>query len=957
MLGKTQLLVLIVLSFVFGCKNIDYGALDADTAKPPSAWALVDFFVHVSSSESGAEKGEIELRLHEELRHESNFGGVNTTFMASESLVFAAPDVATNEAIPDSETALIDMVGIEIVDAKDRFICPEGNGVVANLVRNLVRNTDEIRSSSTEIIFRATDLACGGNKLVELSKLVGSIDDLALVPSHTWKSADTARAKEILQEVDAFHAQESKEGGALQKTQHEGINELIDVFLMRRKMLQGYVKMREEINSHVHLETMAGEVFDAEKPDAKHVVIPAVLNGFLDPQVNRVDLEDTAVADSDDFDAILLKEALLSTVLKFLQYQEMFQSEMFESSKYAKRFVEEKNRFSGDLRAYIDEVEKQFNANVDQTNPMVYRNVSDVAMPLNLRINNLNTFLKKDEMSCEEYTCKKEGGKDCRQNPKQEVCENLTPRFYDELLAPSCQARGEEEKHSDLYVLLMTQKIMEATRINKPCEKYIEAASLSNIDKSQDIIDGIVALKKRTSENLKTLADIHSQGGGNHFRQKLFENHYYTLIPAVTKYPDKAAEIAADLRVAHDEIYKKREKDENWQKRAKILLWASGIFGGLAIVTAIIPPLGMTLGALGGLTVTVAGTLGAASVLAGASLFVVSTSDWINERKEFQELERAIYGGGQGNAAAQADALRAWHQARTDSMIEGLGLLVVARPAHLLVKGGPQAFRAFFPRNLQRIQKLGKGSLHAVRHPVQASKGLARRTKEMFSGQRLWGLKGGANLGDDVIRAGDDVIRTGDDVVDGLRMKASHAKKVERELVRYNVAMQNKASMLNDLKKLRKSFLGIGKPKGVARVTDSGDVLFSARKEGLSDNRFNKIEEFFKEKAELSGGKLKFEHLEVGGRHNFRLLHVNRNVARENLGRAKLMRLQTQLGKGVPTVKSDGSWHFLVKRAGTPPAQLQKIEEVFKPQTGFQLKISNDLGGYRRYSLVPKPAP
>lgn len=947
MFAKIQLLVLIVFAFVFGCKSLDYGALDDGVAKPTSAWALVDLFLLAPSSEGGAKKGQIQLRLGEELRHESNFGGINTTFMASESLVFAAPDVATNEAIPDSDTALINMVSIELVDAKDRFVCPEGSGAVANLVHS----ADE--SISEAIIFQATDLACGGNKLVKLNKLIGGIDELGFVPSHTWKSADTARAKGVLQDVEAFYAKENKEGGALQKTQHEETNELIDIFLMRRKMLNGYVEMREEINSHANLEEMAKAVFRANDPDAKHVVIPEVLNGFLNPQVNKADPEDTTTADSDDFDTILMQEALLSSVLKFLQYQEMFQAEEFKSSEYANKFIEEKNKFTGDLRTYIDEVEKQFNDSIAEKPIKVYRNVSDVVTPLHMRLNNLNTFLKNKE-SCAEYTCRKEGGDNCLENtPGSGECEDLTPRFYGELLAPACVARGEDKEDSPLYALLITAEIMGATRINDPCKKYNEAAPLRNIEKSQDVIKGVVALKKRTIENLETLAEIHKPGGGSNFRQKLFENHYYTVIPAVTKYPDKAAEVAVDLKVAHDKVYEKRKKDEFWQGVSKILAWTAAATGVLAIGTAFLPPLAGIFGFLtatttvASVTVSAATVMGAMSVVAGVSLLVVSMSDYVNEKREFQELERAIYGGGQANAAAQAAALREWKQSRNDSIIEGLALFVAARPATVLLRKGPEGFKA-------GAKWLGRGAWQTVRHPVKSVKGLGRRTKEMFTGQHLLGFKRGAKQADELnLLLVDDVVRIGDDVADGLRGATKHVQQVRTELVKYNQAVQAKASMVKDLKKLRKSFFGIGKPRGRSRVTDSGDVFFSVKKDGLPNRRFNKIEKFFKEKAEQSGGKLKFEHLEEGGRHRFRLLHANRDVA---LKRAQLMKLQEKLGKGIPRVEPDGSMHFLVNRAGTPPAQWAKINEVFKPQQGFRLEVV-DFGEFRKYSLIPKAAP
>ena len=945
MFGKIQLLILIGFSFVFGCKNIgvDYSALDDGAAKPTSAWALITLGIFAPSSEHGGEKGKLVLNLPEELRHESNFGGVITTFMASDSIVFAAPDAATNEVTPDSDTALINMVSLKLVDAKDKFLCPEGNGVVANLVRN----TDE--SGREEIIFKATDLKCGGNKLVELTKLVGGVDELGFVPSHTWKSTDTARANGVLEDMEAFYAKENKEGGALQKTQHEETNEAIDIFLIRRKMLRGYVKMREEINSHANLEKMAGEVFNADKPDNKHVVIPAVLNGFLNPQVNRVDPEDNETADSSDFDTILMKEALLSTVLKFLQYQEMFQAEEFKSSEYAKKFMEVKSKFTGDLRTYIDEVEKKFNAGIAETEPTVYRSVSDIAVPLNLRVNNLNTFLN-DEMNCTEYTCQKEGGDNCRKTTKSGVCEDITPRFYDELLAPSCKARGEEEEHNALYVLLMTQKIMGTTRINKPCEKYGEAAAIKNVEKSQDIIDGIVTLKKRTSENLETLAKIQQQGGGSNFRQKLFENHYYTLIPVVTKYPDKIAEVAADLKVAHDKVYEKRKTDERWQTVAKALMWTTGLFGGLAIVTAFIPPVGAAAATLAGITFTVAGTLGAASVVTGAFLLAVSTSDWRNERREFQELERAIYGGGQGNAAAQAAALREWHQARKESIIEGLSLAVAGRPAYSLIRRGPQAFRT-------DLLNFGKGTWSAVRHPIKTVKGLGGRTKDMFkdmfrglSGQRLLGMRGGR-----ATNLTDDVIKTGDPLTDSLRGAAKHAKDMETELVKYNQALQEKASMVKDLKKLRKSIGGVGRRE----VTDSGASTFMVKQDGLSKRKLKKIEKFFQKRATNSGGKMKFEKTNMpNGQLQFSLLHTDKKAAVEVIRRAQLMKLQEKLGKGIPRVKPDGSMHFMVERSGLAPLELKEINKFFKsqPQAGLDFK-THVHGNFRKYSLIPKPAP
>lgn len=963
---KSQLLVIILFLFAFGCKNtgIDSSVLDDDgRVKPTSAWAMVDFFLFAPSADDNIPEGAVVLNLSMHLRQEK-MKGVNVHFKATESIVFTAPDSATNEAIPDSDTALINMVGINFINSLDKLVCPE-NDIPVELVRNETNDKDKV-------IFRAIDLACGGNNKVSIDKLAGGIDTLAAVPPHVWKNADTELASELLERVEKVYEAEKKESGALQKTGDEETDKVVDNFLLKRRMLKGYVAMRKAIEKQTDLEKMSNEVFMQD--DNKHFVIPSVLNAFLDVRANsKLDAD----YGTDDIDMMMMKEAVGVTVLRFLQFQHMFQSEDFGSSKYAKDYEKAKNKFSGSLRSHIDELEQEFRANISQQ-AKVYSNFSDIATPLNTRITNLNTFLK-NEVTCQEYTaCEKvkAAGGSCEKN-KVSICEELEETFYSELTAPACVAKKEDEADNDLFILLTTNSIMVPTRIHKPCDKYDEASPLALISKNDSIKKSIELLKKRTSENLSKLGDIYKKSG-NEFRQKLLEEHYFAVVPVISEHPDKAEGVAGALKTAHEKVYAKRKADESWQKAAGIIGWVAGITAGLAIATAFIPPLSGTFATVAGLGLSVSGILATISVASGAALFAIHTSEFaFFDYREMVALERAIYSGGQGNSQAQAAALREWRGAGIKMAIEGISLGIGAKPAIIFVKN-PQAFRkAWLSKEGLKtywggVKTVGKG----IRHPIETTKNLARGARDGLKNFHHYMMrkvsKGPRQMtfldkqgrviedkvryadefivtGDDAGRVADDVaniaddgaeqlsfldetgniIKTGDEVADTMRTMTRGVEDGAEEVVKNSLRTVNKASIIDELKNLSSS---IG--KGRYRVMPDGELSYVVPKQGLGPAKTKEIQEFFKAKHKV-GKNLRLEENTVNGVYTIKL--VPKNSVRSNIFAGldsfnieQMSKLSSKINKGQYRATNDMVSFKTDSLAPASNSDLQHIKKAFE---------------------------
>jgi len=375
MFNKIHLSVTVAL-LLMGCKNIgdNYSALDDGGDRPSGSWAMVDLYLH--EADDPEDEGEVNLPLSPHLTQDTRVNGVHLSFGARGSLNFSAPD-ANNIATLAEEDLLISRVEINFVNNVNALVCPD-NPIVAELDRKDEEDQIEIGGG---VIFSAMDLACSGNKLVEMNAIALSI------VSHTWNEDHEA----VLKEVEGFYEKEKKkgEGGALHKGEDQDINDHIDNFLIRRKMLKGYAAMHSELEKHQNLAEIKKQ---AKGDSAKHIVIPATMKSFLDARVNNRVTPDDSMSVDESTDFLLLKEAIGNAAVKFLQYDHLFQSDTdFASAKTRAKFAELKGRLTPEVRAHVDALETQFNKL--KTDEGTYSTTNALYDLLYTRLTCMKTFL------------------------------------------------------------------------------------------------------------------------------------------------------------------------------------------------------------------------------------------------------------------------------------------------------------------------------------------------------------------------------------------------------------------------------------------------------------------------------------------------------------------------------------------------------------------------------------
>ena len=692
MFSKSRLFVFICFCFAFGCKyhDIDYGALDDDGDSPTNPWAMVDLMILASDDDAG----EITLTLSEHLAQESNITGINLQFVANGSLAFTALD-ANNTATLTQESVLISMVKINFFNGVDKIVCPD-NPIVADTL---------VRDGEDGVSFRAMDLACAGNKLVEMNAIAANVAELAAVASHAWLE----NHREVLKQADAFYEAEKAKGekGALHKTEDEKINKHIDNFLIRHKMLKGYAAMHKELGRHhENLVEMKSEVKDNAKDSDKHIVIPATLNAFLDIRVNnRVIPDDNTGTAGGDTDLLLLKEAMGNAAAKFLQYDHLFQSDSeFASADMKDKYDSIKDKLPRAVQTHIDKIEDRFKQL--QSDDGVYTTVISISNPLSARLTCMNTFLTE-------------------QKAAREACEDILGEFYNGLTSFSCSGRKADD--ADVFILLTTRKIMEATNLHDPCQDYALKLDKFN-NKSASLISA--AVKDVKYSVIKSMEDIQKNYSKNDFQAKLMQSHFYAAVPVVTEHPEKATELAAAVAAAHGDIYKKRKTDAFWQSLFGWIYKAAAVIGVLSLVLWLIPPAGAAV-------TGVASLLAAIAVGAGGFLAAGYATDYFHEKGDYAALEKAIYSGGQGDVAGLADTMMEWKEAKRMAIWEGIFIGVGVGGARRIITD-PRAVRTAYTRvNIKDKLKSWKDGAKQWRANRQAAKAAANSDEAIEAAQRL----------------------------------------------------------------------------------------------------------------------------------------------------------------------------------------------------------------------------
>ena len=693
MFSKAQLLVIVGFLFAFGCKNtgIDSGALDDDGDSPSSPWAMVDLYL--LESDDAEDEGEVMLVLSEHLTQDTDVSGVNLKFVANGTLDFAAPD-ANNVATLADDGVLIRMIELNFVNSVDQLVCPD-NPIVADPL---------VRKSEYGIIFKATDLACSGNKMAEMNGIALSIQELAGVSSHAWLEDH----KEVLKKADAFYEKEKNKGekSALHKTEDKGINDAIDNFLIRRKMLKGYDAMHTELEKQRNLAEMKTQLKTNAENSDKHVVIPATLNAFLDIRVNNRVIPDDTTGTGVDTDLMLLKEAMGNAAAKLLQYDYLFQSDTdFASAETMSKYANIKGQLPSEVRTHIEAIKDNFDQ-LKSNNDRVYTTASSVYNPISERLACMNRFLNEQQAA-------------------GETCESILGEFYNGLTSLSCG--GKDVEDGDVFILLTTRKIMEATNAHDPCKDYTLKMDKFNKDGTSLISAGVADIKNSA---IKSMEEMLKNYGKNDFRTKLLQNHFYTAVPVVTEYPEKARELAAAVATAHDDIYNKRKIDAFWQGVFGVIYKAAAVVGIASLVLWLMPP-------VGAIVTGATSLLAAIAVGAGGFLAVGYAKDWFHEKNDYGRLEKAIYSGGQGDVAGLADTMQEWKEAKRMAIWEGIFTTVGVGGARRIITD-PRALRTAYTRaNIGQKLKSWHETRKAGKGAKQAAKAAANTDEAIAAQQRL----------------------------------------------------------------------------------------------------------------------------------------------------------------------------------------------------------------------------
>ena len=706
MFSKAQLFVIVGFLLIFGCKNtgIDHSVLDDGLDSPSSPWAMVDLYL--LESDDAEDEGEVMLVLSEHLTQDTDVSGVNLTFAANGTLDFTAPD-ASNVATLADDGVLIRSAEINFVNSIDVPVCPD-NPIVAKAL---------IRDGEDGVMFKATDLACAGNKMVEMNAIALSIQELAGVSSHAWLEDH----KEVLKTADAFYEKEKK--SALRETEDKGINDAIDNFLIRRKMLKGYDAMHTELEKQRNLAEMKTQVKNAGqyKDSDKHIVIPATLNAFLDIRVNNRVIPDDSTGTGRDTDLMLLKEAMGNAAAKLLQYDYLFRSDTdFASAETMSKYANIKGQLPSEVSSHVEEIEKRFDQ-LKLNDDNVYTAASGVFNPLSERLACMNRFLNE-------------------QKAAGEVCESILGEFYNGLSSPLGPAFSPEindpekkpayhceQEDGDVFILLTTRKIMLATNIHDLCKDYTIKMDKFNKDGTSLIREGVTDIK---NASIKSMEDMVKNYGKNDFRAKLLQNNFYAAVPVVTKHPEKAAELARAVSVAHDDIYKKRQKDSNWQRWLGWIYTGAAILGLVSVVLWLIPPAGAFVTGATSL-------LAAIAVGAGGFLAAGYAKDWFNEKNDYGRLEKAIYSGGQGDVAGLADTMQEWKESKRMAIWEGIFTTVGVGGARRIITD-PRALRTAYTRaNIGQKLKSWHETRKAGKGARQAAKAAANTDEAIAAQQRL----------------------------------------------------------------------------------------------------------------------------------------------------------------------------------------------------------------------------
>ena len=434
-------------------------------------------------------------------------GAMYSTFV----LGVADADNVTSPAKSDDSAELIRKIGIDILLGDDTNLCPDGSFMV-----ELISEDETI----DDIVLGQTDVPCAGNRFSEINQLTQVIAEKMTGSSNTFQSLTQEQYGEIYNKAKGFIEQESGEDGFLETNKDK---DLTKKFLLHYKMLDAYHQMRQALRFPDANATIEGgwtnrlyDFIGEDTPKEREhqtipngIIIPSLLNGFLNPQVNKISLG-TQIDESEELESRITKQALKIAIARFLHYQYVFEDGLvFKNDEFAQKF--DSINWHSDLREFVRDIVDKVNTGFQELddNAEAIANskltINEISSVLSRKVNELSSFMYNEQQS----------GKGCN--------EVLGEYFY-QFATPL-----KDGTISDALILLNSRHIMFDTGIHEPCKKYGDIFDQKL--KREDIKNAVVDAKNAILKQINDLNNKFNDRDKGDFLVNLVKDNYNALVP------------------------------------------------------------------------------------------------------------------------------------------------------------------------------------------------------------------------------------------------------------------------------------------------------------------------------------------------------------------------------------------------------------------------------------------
>ena len=646
-------------------------------------------------------------------------GDENDTMYSTFILGVADTNNVTSPIKSDDSAELIRKISIDILLDNDTNLCPDGSFMVELI------SEDE---TTDDIVLGQTDVPCQGNRFSSINNLTTTITEMITGSPNNFQSLTKKDYEEIYNKAQGVIKQESDEFLVKNKDK-----ELIKKFLLHYKMLDAYHKMRLALRFPDADPTIEGgwtdRLYDFIGENAPKendhqtipngIIIPSLLNGFLNPQVNKISLG-TQIDENEELESRVTKQALKIAIARFLHYQYVFEdNNFFKNREFSQNF--DNINWHSSLREFVQETVDTINDGFQELN-----NNAEARANSKLTINEINSILgrKIDELASFMHD-EKQNGKGCKE---------VLSEYYHRFATPL----EEDGTTSDAFILLNSRHIMYKTGIHEPCKKYGEyfkELSRDNIKKA------VVDAKKAIIDQIENLNNNFNDRHKDDFLVNLVKGNYNALVPVLTEDTTKIDSVVNVLQDSERKAIKERKEAIFWQDILGIIsgaLAAIGIVAAIALfaISPIFPPIALLGSAVLGL-----------SLAGGATLTVMYGWNYWQERGQYHELERQIFSGTNADTSEAARSYSQWRKAKFAAIMEGVFTGVGVAGGGLKFVADPQAGVRGVRGVTGALSKAGDywGNLTKARQGKKfrdlRPSGVLKGTKETF--KKSWaGIKG-----------------------------------------------------------------------------------------------------------------------------------------------------------------------------------------------------------------------